>query len=115
MGARILSGAVGTGAGPVIKSGAMNHGVLVSFTDVGAGSVSALLFKVQGRIAAGPWVDLVCVDTNAEATFSGGELTAKAAYRFFKEQPVDDIRVNITTLTQSGTNYVNADYKSEKN
>jgi hypothetical protein len=114
MGARILNGISAAVAGPVLKSGAMNHGILVSFTVVG-GTVTVLTFNLQGRIAAGPWVNLVCVDANTLNTFSGGELTALAAYRFFKEQPVDDIRVNVVTLTNTGTAAVVADYKSEKN
>ena len=118
MGARILSGATATGAGPTIKSGAMNHAVLVSFANT-TGSVTVLHFKFQGRIASGGWVDLTdAINGLTESVFSAGELTAKAGYRFFKEQPVDDIRVNITTLTQTGQGAdaaVAADYKSEKN
>jgi len=123
MGARILNGVEATGAGPAIKSGAAQHGVMVWFTNSG-GSVTALKFKLQGRIrgpdAPATWVDLTTSSPPEagpvqEATFSGGELTAKAAVRFFLNQPVDDIRINITTLTETGTTAVYAEYKSELN
>jgi hypothetical protein len=118
MGARILNGVSTATYGPPMRSGAMNHGILVTFTLGAGGSISVLTFNVQGRISGGPWVNLVCTDTNTLNTLSGGELAAAAAYRFFKEQPVDDVRVNLVTLTQvAGTpaNMVFADYKSEKN
>jgi len=118
MGARILNGVEATGPGPVHRSGARDHAVMVWFTNSG-GSVTVLKFKVQGRIrgvdAPDAWADLVATDTLAEATFSAGELTAKAAIRFFKDLPADDIRVNITTLTETGTTAVYAEYKSELN
>lgn len=109
MGARILQGVEATGGGPVLKSGAAQHGVLVSFTNTG-GSVTALSFVLEGRIAGGAWVQLHTIHD-----FSAGELTAKAAYEFIANKPVDDVRVNITTLTETGTTKVYADYKSEKN
>lgn len=118
MSARILNGVEATGPGNVIRSGGRDHAVMVWFTNTG-GSVTVLKFKLQGRIrgdgAPDAWVDLVCIDTLLEATFSAGELTAKAAIRFFKDQPVDDIRVNITTLTETGTSLVYAEYKSDRN
>jgi len=119
MGAQILNAATGTGAGPAVRSGAMNHAVIVKFTDV-TGAVSAVRFKLQGRIAGGGWVDLTFVDlgsgsSGVESIFQAGEITAKIAYRFVKEMPVDDVRINITTLTTNGTCTVDGYYKSEKN
>ncbi len=118
MGSRILNGVEATGPGPTIKSGAATHSVMVWFTNSG-GSVTALLFKLQGRIrgadAPDAWVDLKATDNNTEHTFAPGELTAKAAIRIFQDQPVDDVRVNITTLTETGTTKVYAEYKSELN
>jgi len=114
MGARILSGVSAPAQGQAFRASAMNHGLLVSFSNV-SGTVTVLKFKLWGRIAGGPWAILTATDANTEATFSAPEITAKAAYRFFQNQPVDDVMVEITTLTTNGSALVSADYKSEKN
>jgi hypothetical protein len=104
MGARILSGATGTGAGAWMRSGAAHHGVLVTFT----GTAAALTFTLEGRIAGGTEVTL------GTKQFAAGDLTAKAAYLFVANMPVDDIRVNVTVLTGSPTS-IDAYYKSSLN
>jgi|SRR3989304_9573200 len=113
MGARILNGVEATGPGPAHRSGAANHTVMVWFSNTG-GSVTVLKFTVEGRIR-GDGVPDVWVTLVAEHTFSAGELTAKCAYETVAGKPVDDVRVNITTLTETGTTKVYAEYKSELN
>jgi len=113
MGARILNGVEATGAGPAHRSGAAQHAIMVWFSNSG-GSVTALTFTLQGRIK-GEGIPDVWVDLHTAHVFSGGELTAKAAYEFVANKPVDDVRVNISTLTETGTTAVYAEYKSELN
>ncbi len=114
MGSRILNGVEATGGGPPCRSGAAQHAVMVWFSNSG-GSVTALSFALEGRIRGegipDVWVDL----GSSPAAFQAGELTAKCAHRFVANKPVDDIRVNITVLTETGTTKVYAEYKSEKN
>jgi|SRR3972149_5778109 len=114
MGARILNGVEATGPGPAHRSGAANHTVMVWFSNTG-GSVTALSFQIQGRIKGDGvpdvWADLLA----SIRDFTGPELTAKCAYETVAGKPVDDVRVNITTLTETGTTKVYAEYKSELN
>ena len=119
MGAQILAGLAAPAQGPTFRSGAMNHGIIVSFTDV-TGGISAVQFQLLGRIAGGAFVPLTFVDLGSgsagiTAIFQAGEITAKAAYRFVKEMPVDDIAAKITVATTTGTYKIDAYYKSEKN
>lgn len=118
MGARILNGVEAIGAGPAMRSGASQHAIMVWFSNSG-GSVTVLAFRLEGRIRGDGvpdvWAELKAQDASVIQTFSAGELTAKAAHRFFPNQPVDDVRVNITTLTETGTTKVYAEYKSELN
>jgi hypothetical protein len=104
MGARILSGATGTGAGAWVRSGAAHHGIIVTFT----GSAAALTFTLEGRIAGGAAVTL------GTKQFTSGELSANGAYLFVANVPVDDIRINVTVLTGSPTS-IDAYYKSSLN
>jgi len=119
MGSRILNGVEATGPGPAIKSGAAQHAVMVWFSNAG-GSVTALEFTLQGRIRGDGipdvWVSLVPIGGGVtKQTFTGGELTAKAAHRFYTNLPLDDVRINIDTLTETGTTKVYTEYKSERN
>lgn len=113
MGVRILNAVEATGPGPAHRSGAANHSVMVWFSNSG-GSVTVLKFTVEGRIR-GDLVPDVWLVIIAEHTFIAGELTAKCAFETVAGKPVDDVRVNITTLTETGTTAVYAEYKSEKN
>jgi hypothetical protein len=113
MGARILHGVEATGDGPTIKSGAKDHAVMVWFTNTG-GSVTALTFTLQGRIR-GDAAPEVWLDLHTAHVFDAGELTAKAALEVVSDKPMDEIRVNIGTLTETGTTAVYAEYKSDKN
>lgn len=113
MGSRILNGVEATGPGPAMRCGAAQHSVFVWFSNSG-GSVTALVVTLEGRIrgADGPpdvWALL------GTLTFAGGDLTAKCKYAFVANTPVDDVRANITTLTETGTTKVYAEYKSELN
>lgn len=113
MGARILNGVEATGNGPTHKSGAAQHGIMVWFSNSG-GSVTALTFTLQGRIK-GEGAPDVWLDLHTAHIFSGGELSAKCAYEMVANKPVDDVRVNIGTLTETGTTKVYAEYKSDLN
>ena len=113
MGVQILS-ATGLGQGPTLRSLAQNHGVVVTITS----GITALQFQLLGRIAGCAWVPLTFVNTGGgssgiTAVFQAAEITALAAYRFVQWYPVDDISIDITTFTGTGT--VNAYYKSDKN
>lgn len=106
MGATLLQGVEATGAGPEVRCGKKGDvGVLMWFTNSG-GSVTALTIDVEGCITASgvadKWVQL------GQKIFSGGELTAKAAYLFVADKPVDKIRANVITLTETGTSAVYA-------
>ena len=101
MGSRILNGVEATGPGPAIKSGAATHTVMVWFSNSG-GSVAVLKFTIEGRIR-GDGIPDVWTILIAEHTFDGAELAAKVAYQTVASKPVDDIRANITTLTETGT------------
>jgi len=115
MGARIINGVIIAGAGPAHRSGAANHTVMVWLSVSGGTLATVVKFTVEGRIRGDGnpdvWVTLI-----AEHTFSGGELTALCAYETVAGKPVDDVRVNIGTLTQgTGVTKVYAEYKSELN
>ena len=105
MGALILNGVEATGAGPAYREGDKQRalGVHAWFTNSG-GSVTALTIDIEGQIkgegAPDAWVQL------GQVIFSGGELTAKSAHRFLADKPVDEIRANVTTLTETGTTKV---------
>jgi len=115
MGARILNGIIVAGAGPAHRSGAANHTVMVWLSVTGGTLATVVKFTVEGRIRGDDlpdvWLTLV-----AEHTFSGGELTAKCAYETVAGKPIDNVRVNVGTLTQgTGVTKVYAEYKSELN
>lgn len=115
MGARILDGIIVAAAGPAHRSGAANHTVMVWLSFSGGTVATSVKFTVEGRIrgdgAPAVWMTLI-----AEHTFSGGELAAYCAYETVAGKPVDDVRVNVGTLTQgTGVTLVYAEYKSEKN
>jgi len=115
MGARILNGVIISGAGPAHRSGAENHTVMVWLSYSGGTLATAVKFTVQGRIR-GDGVPDVWTTLIAEHTFSGGELSALCAYETVAGKPIDDIRVNVGTLTQgTGETKVYAEYKSELN
>jgi len=115
MGARILNGVIAAGAGPSLRSGAANHSIMVWLSVTGGTLATVVKFTIEGRIR-GEGLPDVWMTVIAEHTFSAPELTAKVAYVTVAGIPVDDIRVNLGTLTQgSGVTLAYAEYKSEKN
>lgn len=105
----LLTGVTTTGAGPAVQiCGVANIGVQVVFTNSG-GSCTALVVAIEGSLDGVNYQALTTAHT-----FSGGELTAKAALFAINNFPVDYIRANVTTLTQTGTTTINAFYLEEK-
>lgn len=106
MGAMLLGGVEATGVGAPVRIGVKgDYGVVIWFTNSG-GSVTALTVDIEGKIkgegAPDAWVQL------GQKIFSGGELTAKVAHLFITGKPVDEIRANVITLTETGTSAVYA-------
>lgn len=115
MGSRILDGVIIAAVGPAHRSGAADHTVMVWLSVTGGTLATVVKFTVEGRIR-GEGVPDVWAILVAEHTFSAGELTALCAYETVAGKPVDDIRVNVGTLTQgTGVTKVYAEYKSELN
>jgi len=75
------------------------HNVQVTFTNSG-GSVTALTVALEGSIDTTKFVSLV------SHAFTAGELTAKTALFTVSAVGVQQVRANITTLTETGTTAV---------
>lgn len=97
-------------AGSGHRSKGDKHTFLVWFSAIG--TVTALSFMPQGRNgAADVWVDLLGSNRN----FSGGELSAKAAYEIILSKLMDEIRIKIVTLTHNGITTIHAEHKNLAN
>lgn len=113
MAVRLLDGVTVTGASAAVKVfGALNHAVQANWTDSG-GSVTALVIALEGTINNQGEVDAASADWFALAThtLSAGELTAKAAQFVVAAGPERYVRVNITTLTETGATAVYVRYQ----
>lgn len=83
------------------------HTTQVVFTNSG-GSLTALILDLEGSLDGISWFQL---DTK---TFSSAEITAKGTMFHTVNRVVGYIRVNITTLTETGTTAVTVKYLSAK-
>ena len=97
---KLLDGVEATGAGSsILISGIEKHTVQVEFTNSGGG-VTALIVDLEGSL------DDVNFYQLASYTFTSGDLTALGAMFHVINKPVEYIRANITTLTETGTTAV---------
>ena len=101
---RLLDGVEATGASNSIKTRDVEkHTVQCFFTNSGGG-VTALVVDLEGSIDNNKFYTL------ASHTFSSAELTAKQAMFHVVNKSIEWVRVNITTLTETGTTAVTVDY-----
>jgi len=101
----MLNGVEATGASASVKTSKVkDHTIAAWFTNSGGG-VTALTVDLEGSLDNTNWFQL---DTHV---FSAGELTAQKAMFHIVNKPVNYVRLNITTLTETGTTAVFAQYE----
>jgi hypothetical protein len=114
MAVRLLDGVTATGASVAFKANtATKHTVQVDWTNTG-GSVTAMVVALEGTINNQGDIDAGVETwfTMASHTITAGELTAKAAqFQVDSNGPEKFVRVNITTLTETGTTAVYVRYQ----
>lgn len=106
MGTKLLNNVEATGASSgklKVPSGKTHHTVSMVYDSTG--SVTAMTIDLEGSIDNGTtWHQL------ASHACSAGELSALQAMIHVADKPVDWVRVNVTTLTESGTTNVDVWY-----
>jgi len=112
MATRILNNVTATGTSdPVFVKGIHKHSVQCRFSNVG-GSVTALTVVLQGTL------DNLSIANAGNAywftlqsySFNATELAALQAIFHVVDHPVECVRLNLSTLTATGTTTINADY-----
>ena len=106
MATRLLNGVEATGAGLAVKSHGSKHTVSAWFTNTG-GSATVVVVDLEGSIDNSHWHTLYSY------TFTAAELTAKQAMFCVVNKPVEYVRANVTTLTETGTTLVYAEVITE--
>jgi len=106
MATRLLNGVEATGAGSVVKVSGNKHTVSTWFTNSGGG-VTALVVDLEGSVDNVKWYTLYSY------TFNAADLVAEQAMFTVVNIPVIFIRINLTTLTETGTTAVYSEVLTE--
>ena len=103
--AKLLSGVEATGAGTatVLHQALRNHSLHATFTNSG-GSVTALTVTLEGSLLGNNWITLGTIE------FAAADLSNEGAMVAVANVPVKHVRANVTTLTETGTTAVSAQY-----
>ena len=107
MATRLLNGVEATGAGGAVKVSGSKHTVSTWFTNSGGG-VTVLVVGLEGSVDNSKWYTLYSY------TFDAADLVAKQAAFCVVNKPVEFVRVNLTTLTETGTTAVYSEVLTEK-
>lgn len=99
-----LDAKTSTGTGTLVKTNrTLDHTMEVWFSNSG-GSTTALVVDLEGSVDGSRWFNI------GTLTFLSADLTAESAMITIVDTLVNVVRPNITTLTDTGTTTISANY-----